>query len=95
VSPNVIRVQYLDVEKLGPDIFKEYANKHNINLCIGVGASFLDSATPDQVEERVKKYLQIGAPGGGFTLYLCALSAATPQENVRTAVRVVREYGTY
>ena len=95
VSPNGIRVQDPDVEKLGPHIFKEYANKHDINLCLGVGASFLDSATPGQVEERVKNYLQIGAPGGRLTLYLCTLSSATPPENVRAAVRTVREHGVY
>ncbi len=95
VCQNFIRVQDPDVEKLGPGIFKEYANKHNINLCLGVGASFLDSATPEEVEERVKNYLQTGAPGGRLTLYLCALSAATSPENVRAAVRAVRKYGTY
>jgi len=95
VCQNFIRVQDPDVEKLGPGIFKEYANKHNINLCLGVGASFLDSATPAEVEDRVKNYLQIGAQGGRLTLYLCALSAGTSPENVRAAVRAVREYGTY
>ncbi len=95
VSPAGIRVQDPDVEKMGPGIFKEYADKHDISLCLGVGASFLDRATSEQVEERVKKYLQIGAPGGRLTLYLCALSAATPPENVRAAVRAVREYGVY
>ncbi len=93
VSPNSIRVQDPDVEKLGPAIFKEYANKHKINLCLGVGASFLDSATAIEVEERVRNYVHIGAPGGRFTLYLCALSAVTPPENVRAAIRAVREYG--
>jgi len=95
VSPNGIRVQDPDVEKLGPDIFKKYTNKHNINLCLGVGASFLDSATPVEVAKRVKNYLQIGAKGGRLTLYLCSLSAATPPENVRAAVRALKEYGTY
>ena len=95
VSPTGIRAQDPDVEKLGPGIFKEYANKHNISLCLGVGASFLDSATSEQVEERVKNYLQIGAKGGRLTIYLCALSAVTPPENVRAAVRAVREYGVY
>lgn len=83
------------VEKLKPYIFKEYANKHNINLCLGVGATFLDSASPAEIEARVKNYLQVGAPGGRLTLYLCALSAATPPENVRAAVDAVHKYGTY
>ncbi|MDA3787062.1 MAG: hypothetical protein PF503_00975 [Desulfobacula sp.] len=95
VCQNFIRVQDPDVEKLKPDMFKEYANKHNINLCLGVGATFLDSASPVEVKERVKNYLQIGAPGGRLTLYLCSLSTATSPENVRAAVRAVRKYGTY
>ncbi len=95
VCQNFIRVQDPDVEKLRPTVFKEYASKHNINLCLGVGATFLDSATPIEVEKRVKNYLLIGAPGGRLTLYLCALSAATSPENVRAAVNAVRKYGTY
>lgn len=95
VCPNFIRAQDPDVEKLGPGIFKEYTTKHNINLCLGIGAFFLDSATPAEVEERVKNYLQIGAQGGRMTLYLCTLSAGTSPENVRAAVNAVRKYGTY
>jgi uroporphyrinogen-III decarboxylase len=95
VCPNFIRVQDPDVEILGPSIFKEYANRHNMNLCLGVGASFLDSATPVEVEERVKNYLQIGDQGDGLTIYLCTLSACTSPENVRAAVRAVRKYGTF
>jgi uroporphyrinogen-III decarboxylase len=95
VCHNFIRVQDPDVEKFGPAVFKEYARAHDIHLCLGVGAAFLDSATPAQVAERVKHYLQAGAPGGRMTLYLCALSSATPRENVHAAIRAVREYGTY
>ena len=95
VSPNLIKAQDPDVEKLGPTIFKEFAKKHNMNLCLGIGASFLDSATPVEVEERVKNYLQIGAQGGRMTLYLCTLSAGTSPENVRAAVKAVHKYGTY
>jgi hypothetical protein len=95
VSPNSIRVQDPDVEKLGPGIFKKYADKHNIDLTLGVGAAFLDSATPGQVEERVKEYLQTGGQKNRLTLYLCTLSASTSPENVRAAVRAVKKYGTY
>lgn len=95
VCQDFIRVQDPDVEKLTPNIFKEYANKHNINLCLGVGATFLDSASPAEVKSRVKNYLQVGSPGGRLTLYLCTLSAATSPENVRAAVDAVHKYGTY
>jgi uroporphyrinogen-III decarboxylase len=95
VCGTYIRCQDPDVEKLGPGIIKEYAKKHNINLCLGIGATFLDTATPQEVEERVQKYLEVAAPGGRLTLYLCALSSGTSPENVRAAVRAVKKYGTY
>lgn len=95
VCPNFIRAQDPDVAKLGPEFFKEYTQTHNINLCLGVGASFLDSSTVQEVEERLKYYVEVGGQGGRLTIYLCALSANTDTENVRAAVRAVRMYGTY
>ena len=75
-----------DVEVLGPDLYKKYAQRHDTPLILGIGAVFLSQATPNQVRERVRQYVQVGARGGRFALYLCNLSAATPPENIRAAV---------
>ena len=95
VCPGFVEGQDPDVEKLGPELYKDYAEKHDVPLILGVGAGFLALATPEQVAQRVKRYVDVGGKGGRLVLYLCNLGATTPPENVRAAIQAVREYGTY
>ncbi len=95
VSPDFLEGQDPDVEALGPEFYKTYAEEHNLPLVLGVGASFLDQATPEEIEARVKYYLEIGGANGRFALYLCNLGATTPPENVRAAIEAVHAYGQY
>lgn len=75
-----------DVEALGPELYKTYTKKQGVPLILGIGASFLAQASPQQVRARVRQYIDVGAKDGQFALYLCNLSAATPLENIRAAV---------
>jgi hypothetical protein len=93
VSPGFLEGQDPDVEALGPERFKAYAEAHDVPLVLGVGAGFLATATSEEVRDRVKKYVEVGGKNGRFALYLCNLGATTPQENVRTATEATREFG--
>ena len=73
----------------------DYAVKHDAPLILGIGAGFLALASPPEVEERVKHYIEVGGKGGRLVLYLCNLGATTPPENVRAAIQAVHKYGTY
>ncbi len=95
VCPGFLLGQDPDVEVLGPAVFKEYAEKRGVPLILGVGAAFLALSQPNEIEERVKHYIEVGGKNGQFTLYLCNLGATTPPENVRAAVGAIREYGAY
>ena len=95
VCPGFVEGQDPDVEKLGPDLYKDYAEEHDVPLILGVGAGFLALASPKQVAERVKHYVEIGGKGGRLALYLCNLGATTPPDNVRAAIQAVHEFGTY
>ena len=92
VTSKTFQGQDPDVEALGPELFKAYADKSNIPLVLGVGAAFLAQATPDQVIERVKHYVGVGKAGGKFALYLCNISAATPSENIRAAIETAHSF---
>jgi uroporphyrinogen-III decarboxylase len=89
VSPEFLEGQDPDVETIGPDFYKEYAEEHNVPLVLGVGASFLAQAKPEEVSQRVKDYISVGGKNGRFALYLCNLGATTPPENIRAAIEVV------
>jgi len=86
VGPGSLLGQDPDVEALGPDCYKTYADRRNVPLILGVGAAFLAQARPAAVAERVRRYAETGARGGRFALYLCNLAANTPPENLRVAV---------
>lgn len=95
VSPGFLEGQDPDVEALGPEIYKTYAQEHGVPLVLGVGASFLALATPKEVSARVKNYVEVGGLNGRFALYLCNLGATTPPENVKAAIEAVHTYGCY
>ena len=95
VSPGFVEGQDPDVERLGPESYKKYAEKNGLPLILGIGAAFLATATPDEVTRRVRHYIEAGGENGRFALYLCNLGATTPAENVRAAVAAVRRYGVY
>ncbi|MFQ5795976.1 MAG: uroporphyrinogen decarboxylase family protein, partial [Candidatus Bipolaricaulia bacterium] len=94
-SPKVILAMDPDVEKIGPEIFKRYVDRHGMTLTLGLGADFLAIATPKQIKERIRKYIEVGGMGGKFLLYLCNAAANTPPENLKAAVEAVQAYGVY
>jgi uroporphyrinogen decarboxylase len=95
VCPGFVEGQDPDVEKLGPELYKDFADAHDVPLILGVGAGFLALASPEQVAQRVRHYVEVGGKGGRLVLYLCNLGATTPPENVRAAIQAVREFGVY
>jgi hypothetical protein len=89
ICPAFLEGQDPDIAQLGPEIFKTYAEEHQRPLVFGLGASFMINATPDEVRQRTQYYLDVGTKdNSGFALYLCNLSAATPPENIHTAIEI-------
>jgi uroporphyrinogen-III decarboxylase len=95
VSPDFLEGQDPDIEALGPRVYKDYAQKRGVPLILGLGAGFLATSAPDEVSDRVKRYVEVGGQDGHFALYLCNLGASTPPENVRAAVETAHKYGRY
>ena len=95
VCPGFLEGQDPDVAELGPTIYKGYAEKHDVSLIRGIGASFLALSAPEEVADRVKNHGEVGGRNGRFALYLCNLGATTPPENVKAAIGAINMYGTY
>jgi uroporphyrinogen-III decarboxylase len=94
-NPYYVEGQDPDVEVLGPEFYKQYAQQNNLPLLLGVGAVFLNNSTPEEVFSRVKYYVQTGGKDGRFWLYLCNLSPTTPEKNIIAAIDAAHQYGTY
>ncbi len=95
VTRHFIEGQDPDVEELGPEYYVDFAQRHDVPLVLGVGASFLALSKPAEVFERVKHYVQVGMQHDRFALYLCNLGATTPDHNVHAAIAAVHEHGRY
>ncbi len=95
VNPGFIEGQDPDVEALGPEFYKTYAEKHDLPLLLGVGAVFLRTSTPEEIFNRVKHYVEVGGKNGRLWFYLCNIEPGTPRENITAAVDAVHKYGTY
>jgi uroporphyrinogen-III decarboxylase len=93
--PGFVEGQDPDVEELGPALYKEYAEKKNVPLVLGIGAAFMALSSPEEVVERVRQYIEVGGKGGRFALLFCNLGATTPRENVKAAIDAVHRYGSY
>ncbi|MDO4556774.1 MAG: hypothetical protein Q4B70_16800, partial [Lachnospiraceae bacterium] len=52
-----------DLEKIGPKYFRDYADKAHSPLAFGISTSFLQSASVEEVVERVKRYTLVGKTG--------------------------------
>jgi uroporphyrinogen-III decarboxylase len=92
VCSDFIEGQDPDVEELGPSFYKAYAEKKGIPLVLGVGAAFMALSSSEEVEKRVRHYLEVGSRNGRFALLLCNLGATTPPENVKAAIEVVHAF---
>ena len=95
VNPLYIEGQDPDIEALGPEFYKAYAEKHDLPLLLGVGAVFLRTSTPEEIYNRVKHYVKVGGENGRLWFYLCNIEPGTPKENIKAAVDAVHKYGTY
>ena len=84
-----------DVEVLGPEFYRKYADKYDLPLLLGVGAVFLNNSSPEEISARVRHYVEAGGKNGRLWLYLCNMAPITPPENIRAAVTAVHKYGSY
>lgn len=87
-----IQGQDPDVEALGPELYKDFAGRHDVPLILSIGAAFLASSTPDEIARRVDEYIRCGARGGRFALYICNVGASTPPQNLRAAVEAAHRF---
>lgn len=93
--PTFLEGQDPDVAALGPAVYKDYAEKKEVPLILGIGAGFLALNAPQEITARVKHYTEVGSINGRFCLYLCNIGATTPAENIKAAIAAAHRYGTY
>ena len=84
-----------DVIRLGPEIYKRVALEHGVPLRLGVDGHLLRSGPLDQLIERIRYYIRVGAPGGRFFMFLNVIPMDTPPQHIHAAVKAVHSFGRY
>jgi len=95
VSPDILEVQDPDLFNIGPEKAIKFARQNNLSVIFGVDQNLLAKGSVEEVENRVKEYIRIGAKQKRFILYLCSLNRDTPEENIKAAIRTAKKYGQY
>jgi uroporphyrinogen-III decarboxylase len=75
-------------------LFKETFGPKRVWMRVAYDASSLLNQTPSEIERECIKLMDIMAPGGGFMMDTGCLDWKTPEENVRTFIRAVKEHGS-
>ena len=94
ISPTIIQGQDPDVEKIGPELYKNFALKNDAALILGIGNTFLQNADPTAIRSRIGRYIEAGVPEGRLMIYFCYLGRQTPLDNIKEAIQSVKAFGT-
>lgn len=102
VMDRIVEVGFDGIHSLQPSAGMDIANikrDYGDVLCL-IGNIDLDYvltfAQPQEVEETVKRTIDVAAPGGGYILSTCnTLIDSIPPENVLAMYKTAHEYGVY
>lgn len=84
-----------DAHRLGPERFKDFALRHQAPLTLGISPLLLRDGPPEAIVQRIRRYIEVGAPGGRFFLFLNSIPADTPPVHVLAAVGAAQWWGRY
>ena len=92
VCPKFVKCQDPDLAEVGPERIRAFAEANDVALVFGLSNNLLHDGPPDEIEKRIKYYMETGGGNGRFILYLCSLSAQTPPQHVEAAIAAVKRY---
>jgi uroporphyrinogen-III decarboxylase len=87
----MIQVCDPDVTVLGPAYFKEYADRNDVGLIMGLDAGFIKTGHVDEIKERAKLFIEEAAMDGRFVLFINDIPYDTPPENVHAVAAAAHE----
>lgn len=73
---------------------KRVAREHDVSLCIGIWGKWLQAHSPREIDDEVKRIIELIGPMWPFQVALWNLPAYTLVENAYAFVRAIKKYGT-
>jgi len=84
LNPFLVKGTGNDIEILGPEFFRDFAVKNNMDLLFGIEASLLTNNETYAIMETIKNYLDTGLEiPGTFTLYFNDIPAVISPEKLK------------
>ena len=84
-----------DVEAVGVEVFRRYADENDMALMLGIDATVVSKGPVDRIAERVKRYILEGGKKGKLLLFLNDIPKETPAGHIHGAIQAAKLYGTY
>jgi len=84
-----------DIEVVGIEAFRNYADDNNMPLMLGIEATLVSEGPVERIVDRVKKYVKAAGEQGRLLLFLNEITKDTPSEHVHGAVQAAKLYGSY
>ncbi len=82
-----------DVNHLGLQIFKEFAQKRDLPLMVGIDSTLISHGSKNEIIDRVREYIHLGNSDGRLLLFLNEVPLECSPDNVHTAVQAIHHYG--
>ncbi|MHC4563170.1 MAG: uroporphyrinogen decarboxylase family protein [Planctomycetota bacterium] len=90
--PGVLQALDPDVSSLGPKLFKQYADEHNMALIMGLDAGLIEHGPIKDIRFRARHFIDQAGQEGRFALFLNDIPYHTPPDHVHAAVAVAHDY---
>jgi len=84
-----------DVQRLGPELYAQVANRHGVALGLGIDSRLVHDGPIPAIVARVRDYIGRAARNGRLTLIINNVPGDTPPEHIHAAVAATRTYGLY
>jgi uroporphyrinogen-III decarboxylase len=84
-----------DVQRLGPELYADIANRHRVALGLGIDSRLIHDGPIDAIVARVQDYIYRAGRNGRLTLIIHNVPGDTPVEHIHAAVAAARFYGLY
>jgi 5-methyltetrahydrofolate--homocysteine methyltransferase len=91
-TPNYLKVQDPDLYRMGVQPVIDYAKNNDLPVVLGVDNNVFQNGMEQEIQMRIHEYMESIEAVGKGALYLCSLSAVTPAENVRIAIKACKDF---
>ena len=93
LNPVLVKGLDPDTEALGPEFFRDYANKKDIDLLLGIEPNILMDGSLEEIDRRIKKYIDVGTTvNNNFILYFNDIPADISTGRLQKIFQMVKGY---